>query len=354
MSDLYTVVVFITLFTLIISIMEVISNGLVSQKNKNEIIAVSLVIGIAVIGEWIGVETNGAASSLILLHKAAKLVEFCAVPAIGVTAAIAYGKVKRIRLAYVFIACHAVFEIWAMLNGWVFFIDSDNIYHRGSLYWIYIAAFIFSVLYCFICMVIGYKNYQARFNGVMALVMCLLAFGVSVQMVNSEIRVDYLCAVIGNIFLYNNRGSIVNQVDKTTRLLNRRCFDRKAESVKSNVCVMVFDINKFKIINDTYGHAVGDECLKDVGKIIFSVYGKHGQCYRIGGDELCVILNKYFENPEKLNARLHREAAKLRPKYGDIFGISVGYAYCDGSKTTFAEAFKKADEMMYENKKINF
>ena len=184
--------------------------------------------------------------------------------------------------------------------------------------------------------------------------MCLLAFGVSVQMVNSEIRVDYLCAVIGNIFLYNNRGRIVNQVDKTTRLLNRRCFDRKAESVKSNVCVMVFDINKFKIINDTYGHAVGDECLKDVGKIIFSVYGKHGQCYRIGGDELCVILNKYFENPEKLNARLHREAAKLRPKYGDTFGISVGYAYCDGSKTTFAEAFKKADEMMYENKKINF
>ena len=39
-----------------------------------------------------------------------------------------------------------------------------------------------------------------------------------------------------------------------------------------------------------------------------------GYLYRIGGDELCVILNKYFENPEKLNARLHREAAKLRPK----------------------------------------
>ena len=45
MSDLYTVVVFITLFTLIINIMGVISNGLVSQKNKNEINAERLVIG---------------------------------------------------------------------------------------------------------------------------------------------------------------------------------------------------------------------------------------------------------------------------------------------------------------------
>lgn len=354
MADLYTVVVLITIYVLAIHITEVITNRLVSQKNKYEIITVCLFMGIAVTCEWLGVKTNGADTSLIWLHKAAKLIEFCAAPAIGITAAVAYGKVKRIRLLYAFLACHAVFEFLAMLNGWVFFIDSDNIYHRGALYWLYIAAFVFSILYCFVRMVAAYKGYQASFNSVMALTLCFLVFGVGVQMTNSEIRVDYLCAVIGNIFLYNNRASIVNQVDKTTRLLNRRCFDRAAENIKSDICIVFFDINKFKIINDTYGHAVGDECLKDVAKMIFSVYGKYGHCYRIGGDELCVIMNKYFENPEKLNDRLQEEAAKLRPKYGDMFGISVGYAYCDGSKTTFAEALKKADEMMYENKNNNF
>lgn len=354
MYDLYTTVVFITIFALMINITEVISNRLVSQKNKHEIVTVCIFIGIAAIGEWIGVRTNGADASLIWLHKAAKLVEFCAAPAIGVTAAIAYGKVKRVRLAYAFIACHAVFEILAILGGLVFSVDSDNIYHRESLYWLYVAMFLFSTLYCFVCMVIAYKNYQAKFNMVMASVLCFLAFGVGTQMINSEIRIDYLCAVIGNIFLYNNRASIVNQVDKTTRLLNRRCFDRRTENIKSKVCVLVFDINKFKIINDTYGHTVGDECLKDAAKIIFSVYGKYGQCYRIGGDEMCVILDKYFDNPEILNARLQKEAARLCPKYGDIFGISVGYAYCDGSKTKFAEALIKADEMMYENKKKIF
>ena len=354
MYDLYTVIVFVTIFTLIINIVEVLNNRLVSKNNKKEIIAICLIMGISLMGEWVGAEINGAAPALIWLHKAVKLIEFCTAPCIAVAAAVAYGKAKGIRFVYACLGCHALFEVAAMLNNWVFSVDSNNIYHREALYWLYVTFFIASVLYCFVSIVVGYKEYQAKFNSVMAWILCFLAFGVGIQIVNSEMRVDYLCAAIGNIFLYNNRSSIVNQVDKTTRLLNRRCFERSIENIKSKVCVLVFDINNFKIINDTYGHTVGDECLENVARIIFSVYGKYGQCYRIGGDEMCVILDKYFDNTEILNARLQQEAARLCSKYGDVFGISVGYAYCDGGKTTFAEALIKADEMMYKNKKNNF
>lgn len=353
MSDLYTAIVIITIFTLVISIADVISNRLVAKKNKREIIAVCLLMGIAAMGECVGVKTNGADSSLIWLHKAAKLVEFCTAPAIGVTAAIAYGKVKRVRLAYAFVACHAVFEVVAMLNGWVFSIDANNAYHREPLYWVYVTSFILTVLYCFVSMVIGYKQYQAHFNTVMALVLCFLAAGVVLQIINSEMRVDFMCAAIGNFILYANRSSIVNQVDKTTRLLNRRCFERNAENINSKVCVLIFDVDKFKIINDTYGHAVGDECLKAAAKIIFAVYGKCGHCYRIGGDEFCVILHKNLDKVQNMNDRLQKEALRLRPRYGDLFGISSGYAYCDGREISFNEALKKADEMMYKNKKNN-
>lgn len=354
MSDLYTVLVFITLFTLTITIADVMSNKLVSKKNIQEIINVCLLMAVSIMGEWIGVETNGADPSLIWLHKLAKLIEFSTAPIIGIAAAIAYGKVKRKRLSYWFITCNITFEVLAMLNGWVFNIDSANVYHRGTFYWVYIAFLIISVLYCFVCMLIEYKQYQARFNIVMVLVLVFLTFGVGIQIIDSKMRVDYMCAAIGNFLLYSNRGSIVNQVDKITGLLNRRCFERSVENIKSNVCVIIFDINKFKIINDTYGHTVGDECLKDVAQIIFSVYGKYGQCYRIGGDELCVTLSKNIDNLLNLNDRLHHEAAQLRSRYGDLFGISLGYAYCDGKRTTFGDALKKADEMMYENKKNNF
>ena len=353
MFDLYTVLVFVTVFTLIISITDVICNRLVSHKNKREIITVCLLMGTALMCEWLGVETNGADPSLIWLHKAAKLAEFCVAPSIGATAAIAYGKVKNVKLVYFLLVCHAVFEVFAMMNGLVFTVDADNVYHREPLYWVYIAAFVSSVAYCFVCMVNGYKQYQAKFNVVMGLVICLLAAGVGIQIVCPEIRIDFICAAIGNLFLYNNRASIVNQVDKTTGLLNRRCFERSAENIKSNICVLVFDINKFKNINDTYGHTVGDECLRDVAKIMFATYGKHGSCYRIGGDEFCVMLHKNRDKVDRLNEILHNEAAKLRPKYGNLFGVSLGYAYCDGKNVLFGDALKKADEMMYKNKKSN-
>ena len=64
----------------------------------------------SMLGECVGVLTNGADASHIGLHKAAKLVEFCLAPAIGVGAAFAYGEAKWPKLALVLTVGHAVFE----------------------------------------------------------------------------------------------------------------------------------------------------------------------------------------------------------------------------------------------------
>ena len=95
MLDLYMVIVLLSCFVLIITAASVITNRLVTKKNKSEIVVLCSLIGIAILGEWIGVKTNGADASFILLHKIAKLVEFCVAPAIGVMAAVAYGLVKK-------------------------------------------------------------------------------------------------------------------------------------------------------------------------------------------------------------------------------------------------------------------
>ena len=45
-------------------------------------------------------------------------------------------------------------------------------------------------------------------------------------------------------------------------------------------------------MNDKHGHDVGDECLVAVARAIYDVYGRDGNCFRIGGDEFCVILSR--------------------------------------------------------------
>lgn len=350
MLDLYTAIVFITVFTLVITIADVVTNQLVAKRNKSEVVFLCLMIGIAIFCEWIGVKTNGADVSLIWMHRSAKLVEFCISPAIGITAASAYGKVKHPEYTALFLIAHTAFEILGLFNNWVFSIDAENIYHREGLYWVYVASFVLAVVYCFVCIVNGGKKYQAKFGSVLILILCFLASGFIIQMAHSDIRVDFMCVAIGNLLLYNYRGNIVHQVDPLTHLLNRRCYEKMIENIKSPAVVLMFDVNKFKRINDTYGHAEGDRCLKLIARQINEIYGRYGSCYRIGGDEFCVIMYKNFNNPEHINRRFTDAVEQLGEKDARLSGVALGYAYYDEKKTDIQTAIKEADEMMYRNK----
>ena len=59
--------------------------------------------------------------------------------------------------------------------------------------------------------------------------------------------------------------------------------------------LIVFDLDNFKYINDTYGHQAGDQCLKVIAECLKKAYSRYGNCYRIGGDEFCVL----FREPKK-------------------------------------------------------
>ena len=74
------------------------------------------------------------------------------------------------------------------------------------------------------------------------------------------------------------------------------------ENSNTKFTLIIFDVNYFKVINDTYGHSFGDEILKVIGKIIKKTYSQYGRCYRIGGDEFAVIIEEEgFSDIEKIN-----------------------------------------------------
>lgn len=348
--DLYTSIVLVTVFVSIITITDVMTNRLVMKKMKKQTVVASLLIAGSMVGEWIGVVTNGAPQAYIVPHYLGKLLEFCAAPSIGVAVAMAYGTVKRPRTVLAVLAAHAIFQCISLKFHWVFSIDAQNVYHRESFYFIYVAAFIWSVIYSFSAIIRCGKEYQTGVDGMLVLTITLAVMGIGIQFFNSDVRVDFLCVSIGNLLLYSRHYKMVLQLDAVTGLLNRRCYEANIGNLNYRVAVIFFDINQFKLVNDTYGHTVGDICLKNIADQISQVYKKYGFCYRIGGDEFCVILHEKLENIEALNRQFLDAVHELHKNDSRMPEVALGYAFHDAENTHIQNVIEEADKMMYQNK----
>lgn len=350
MLTLYTAVVAITILLLFTTAMDVWTNRLITKEKKRWGVTACVVIGLSSMGECLGVLTNGAAPSLIVLHQMAKLMEYSVAPMIGATVAVAYGTVKYPRWMLSVAAGHAVFECVAVWFGWVFWVDGENLYHRGPLYGIYVVIFALSILVCVVGIIRSGKQHQTGIDSVLVLSVLITVVGIVIQFMNSAARIDFLCISISNYLLYSRFCKIVLQLDAVTGLLNRRCYDTVLGTLDDRAAVVFFDINRFKAINDTYGHAVGDVCLRKVGTLLRQVYGHDGTCYRIGGDEFCVILESRLEQLEEMNAQFSLAVQAAQKTDSRMPDVALGYAWYDAGESHIQKVIEEADAMMYRNK----
>ncbi len=180
-----------------------------------------------------------------------------------------------------------------------------------------------------------------------------VVFGVICQALNESIRIVWLTVAMGAVLFYIYYCTVMIQVDALTEMMNRSAYDRRVKSEKKRVGILFFDVNDFKSINDKYGHQFGDESLVQVAKALRKAYGKYGYCYRIGGDEFCVILSRHIENVQELDLDFDNLMAKKRLKEARLPTVSIGFSIFEPWKMTFQEAIANADANMYEAKKRN-
>ena len=95
---------------------------------------------------------------------------------------------------------------------------------------------------------------------------------------------------------------------------------------------------------------MGDRCLRLTGRALWEVYSRCGHCFRIGGDEFCVILMKHMQSVESLWDELVAAMAKARREEPVLPRLSMGYAIFDPDHLTPQEAVEEADQMMYRVK----
>lgn len=127
-------------------------------------------------------------------------------------------------------------------------------------------------------------------------------------------------------------------------------FAAKADS-HEEYCLIVFDMNHLKKINDTFGHSIGDKMIKSFCDCLVSVVGNMGKIYRVGGDEfICVCQDFYREN---VMTMLHHfdEAVKNQEESEYKFSAAYGYEFfTPRSPADFKSAVERADEKMYTMK----
>jgi diguanylate cyclase (GGDEF)-like protein len=173
-----------------------------------------------------------------------------------------------------------------------------------------------------------------------------------------------LCASIGlTVFAQFLMSSEMRQrssaiLDPLTGLLNRTSLETRfaeiaeqAAQTGDSVCVLMCDLDRFKAVNDRYGHERGDAVLKDAAYLLRKQLRSFELVYRIGGEEFLLVLPG-LTLAEGCDVAKRARAAFEDARPGDLpVTASMGVAAACGAEVSYDALFRAADAALYEAKR---
>lgn len=142
--------------------------------------------------------------------------------------------------------------------------------------------------------------------------------------------------------------------DKLTGLYNREFFEEELSRLDScrqlPMSVIMGDLSGLKLINDAFGHEMGDRALKRVAELMRKAFRKEDIVSRVGGDEFVVLLPKTPEKTALSIVRRIKEDCAANPLEFIKISVSFGVATKTVAEEDIHEMFKKAEDRMYFNK----
>jgi len=263
-----------------------------------------------------------------------------------------YTKIKFICIPIVINLILSVSSFW---TGWIFSISMDNQYTRGPLFAVYVTTYIFGFILLMISNHHQSLQLQHTERAFLMIIYAVILIGTTIQVVFPFIYATWHCTTICLVMYYLFQRELQFRYDTVTTLLNRQVFDKKFENLKhsENAGIILFDLNNFKQINDTYGHVKGDYCLNRVAKIIENSFKGIGYSYRIGGDEFCVLTQNVREATiHQCIKMMLQSLIKARETDSIIPTVSYGHSiYRKSEQKDILLSFQEADEKMYNCKR---
>ncbi len=151
-------------------------------------------------------------------------------------------------------------------------------------------------------------------------------------------------------------------IDPLTKAFNRRFLEEYGKIIferdklkKSNIIIIMFDIDDFKQLNDTYGHDFGDFILEEIAKVVKSQLREEDIFVRYGGEEFLIVLEKIsLKDSYKIAQKILKAINSYKFELGDTnvkITISVGISEIHPEDKTIFDIIKRADEKLYKAKK---
>lgn len=234
----------------------------------------------------------------------------------------------------------------AFFTDIVYTYNSSNEFVRGPLgYFTHIVG----VFYMILLMVLTVRRFCSRAYSEGLIIFLILTVNVIAMFTESFMgmlgsqRTAYALSIVFYYLFFNVESF---KRDPLTNALNRRCFYIDSEKrIDELTAVVSIDLNDLKKINDTEGHAKGDEAICTIVKTIDKVIPKGCILYRTGGDEFMMLCIKTEHNTVKKMLADIRSEMKNTP-----YTCALGAAFTDGED--FDSICARADAEMYKDKQI--
>jgi predicted signal transduction protein with EAL and GGDEF domain len=116
----------------------------------------------------------------------------------------------------------------------------------------------------------------------------------------------------------------ISMTDEMTRLFNRRSYEDdlakyRANGIEDDFVLFSVDVNGLKTVNDTKGHAAGDELIKGTADCLSFIVGNRGKAYRTGGDEFMAVI--HTREPEDIRCAILNKSNEWRGVYSDDLSV---------------------------------
>lgn len=171
----------------------------------------------------------------------------------------------------------------------------------------------------------------------------------------------YAYILMGRIEMSRNQLEEKSRLDTLTGLMNRRGLQEEATHLfdklvpgNHRIVVMFADLDKFKDINDTYGHAMGDEILQRFSNILRSNIRSSDIAARLGGDEFVLILcDTTLDEAHIAAERIQSHIRSCAAEHAMTCSATIGMGEAPTHGTTLDEILDRVDEAMYRSKQSN-